>query len=438
MNLKLKPSFKIVLTYILFGFFWIIFSDKIIDLIADNKHLYTILQTYKGLFFILFTSILLFKITEKHLEKEKIMIVKEKLKLDQINNNINDLFDLSIKMLSPIEYNDEYFIKKIFRIAFTIAGLNDSGSAYIVNDGEVKFIDSIGFDLKELKKMDKDINIYKISPKKIIVNREGKKEIDNKLKNKELLLKNIKESIYVGIYKDKKVIGGFSLDISEVSNKTYSDEVINKIQIIHDLSNGFYRIKKYDDYKSMLQNDIVRSFITALEFHDDYTKGHSDLVAMYSMKIGESLGLDKKNLEDLYWASVMHDIGKIIIPTHVLNKTEKLTDSEFDLIKKHPEIGYEILSKSETLQTVSEYVLLHHERWDGKGYPKGLKENEIPLLSQIICIADCWHAMTSKRPYKKELNEEEGIEELIKNRGTQFSPKILDVFIDKKLYLMKE
>ncbi len=112
MNLKLKPSFKIVLTYILFGFFWIIFSDKIIDLIADNKHLYTILQTYKGLFFILFTSILLFRITERHLEKEKIMIVKEKLKLDQINNNINDLFDLSIKMLSPIEYNDEYFIKK--------------------------------------------------------------------------------------------------------------------------------------------------------------------------------------------------------------------------------------------------------------------------------------------------------------------------------------
>ena len=152
-------------------------------------------------------------------------------------------------------------------------------------------------------------------------------------------------------------------------------------------------------------------------------------MAVYSMKIGEALKLDKKQLEDLYWAALMHDIGKIIIPIDVLNKTGRLTNSEFDLIKKHPKIGYEIISRSKTLKKISKYVLSHHERWDGKGYPNGLKGDEIPLLSQIISVADSWHAMTSERPYKNKLNKEEGIKELIKYKGTQFSPDIVDVFL---------
>jgi HD-GYP domain-containing protein (c-di-GMP phosphodiesterase class II) len=441
MNIKLKPSFKIVAYYMSFGFLWIMFSDKFIGLITTNINQYSLFQTYKGLFFVLFTSFLLFKMIGSYLEKEKYdkeTILEKDFKLDQINNNMNHLFDISIKMLSPLEYCDEYFIKEIFRIASNISEENDLGSAYIVKNGEIKFIDSIGFDLKELEKMKKDVTLYKISPEKIIVNRDCKKEVEKKLKNKESPLKNIKESIYVGIYKDKKVIGGFNLDISEDSNKTYSNEILNRIQVIQDISNGFYRIKKYSDYKLILQNDIVRSFITALEFHDDYTKGHSDLVAVYSIKIGKALGLDKKQMEDLYWSAIMHDIGKIIIPVQVLNKTQKLSNSEFDLIKKHSKIGYEIISKSKTLNNISEYVLFHHERWDGMGYPNGLKGDKIPLLSQIICVADCWHAMTSERPYKNKLTIEDGIEELIRNRGTQFSPEIVDVFIGEKLYLVDE
>ncbi|MCS5423154.1 MULTISPECIES: HD-GYP domain-containing protein [Psychrilyobacter] len=300
---------------------------------------------------------------------------------------MNNLFGLSMKMLSSIEYNDKYFIKKIFRIASPISNKNDLGRAYTINNGKAEYIDSIGFDLKELNK---NIDFYKTSPKKTIINRKYKKEVEQKLKNKE-------------------PIDGFSLDINKGSSKSYFD-------------------------KTILQNNIVQSFIRTLEVYDDYTKGHSELVAIYSVRIGESLGLDKKQLENLYWAAVMHDIGKIMIPVDILNKTEKLTDSEFDLIKKHPQIGYEIISKNKTLKDISKYILSHHERWDGKGYPNGLTGDEIPLLSQIICVADCWHAMTSKRSYKNKLSEEEAIEDLLKNRGTQFSPKIIDIFIEEKLY----
>ena len=424
MNIKIKLSFKIAIIYILFGFLWIFFFDDLLFSITDYLNIPFPHKTHKGLYLTLLNGILLFKIVEVHLKREqddKETILKKDLKLDQINNNMNDLFDLSLKMLSPVEYPDEYFIKEIFRITSTISDEDDLGSAYIVKNKKIKYIDSIGFDLEELNKMNKDIDLYKISPKKIIVSKNPPFE-------------DIKESIYVGIYKDKKIIGGFSLDISEGSSKSYSDETVDRIQVIQNLLNGFYRIKKYDDYKSMLQNDIVRSFITALEFHDDYTKGHSECVAMFSLRIGKVLKLEKEQLEDLYWAAVMHDIGKIIIPSNILNKSEKLTDSEFDLIKKHPEIGYEIVSKSETLHNIAKYILFHHERWDGKGYPNKLKGDEIPLLSQIICVADCWHAMTSERPYKIKLSEKEGVIELLKNKGLQFSPKIVDIFIDKKLY----
>ena len=193
---------------------------------------------------------------------------------------------------------------------------------------------------------------------------------------------------------------------------------------------------KMEETNRKLQQDIVQSFITALEFHDKYTKGHSEAVASYSTEIGEALGLKGHELDDLYWAATMHDIGKIIVPIEILNKEEKLNDREYKIIKDHSKIGYEIVSKNDSLKKVSKCILHHHERWDGMGYPEGLKGDEIPLLSQIISVADSWHAMTSKRSYKNQLTCEEAIEELLNNKGTQFAPQIINTFID--LYNSKE
>ena len=199
---------------------------------------------------------------------------------------------------------------------------------------------------------------------------------------------------------------------------------------------------KMENSNRKFQQDIVQSFITALEFHDKYTKGHSEAVALYSTEIGVAFGLKSKELDDLYWAATMHDIGKIIVPIEILNKEEKLTDIEYKIIKDHSKIGYEIVSKNDSLKKVSKYILYHHERWDGMGYPEGLKGDEIPLLSQIISVADSWHAMTSKRSYKNKLTCEEAIEELIKNKGTQFAPEIIDIFIsvynlNKDIFIFK-
>src|SRR5680860_259188 len=147
--------------------------------------------------------------------------------------------------------------------------------------------------------------------------------------------------------------------------------------------------------------------------------------------MGEALGLREGEVQELKSVGLLNDIGKIAISENILNKPEKLTNDEWEEIKRHPEIGYRILSTVNGMAKMAEYVLAHHERWDGLGYPKGLKGEELPLQPRIIAIADAYDAMTSVRSYRGALSEELAIAELQKNAGTQFDLELVELFIDK-------
>lgn len=134
--------------------------------------------------------------------------------------------------------------------------------------------------------------------------------------------------------------------------------------------------------------------------------------------------LDQKRIDDIYWAGLVHDIGKMLIPLEVLNKEGKLSDSEYELIKEHPVFGSNALRSSKSLQYIAKYVRLHHERWDGGGYPDGLKKDNIPLASQILCAADAWDAMNSKRTYREPLSYNHALAEIKDNKGIQFAPAV--------------
>jgi len=160
---------------------------------------------------------------------------------------------------------------------------------------------------------------------------------------------------------------------------------------------------------------------------------HSYRVSILCKRMGEALGLSESEIQELHSVGLLHDIGKIAIEDTILNKPGKLTSDEWEEIKRHPEIGYRILSTVNDMAEISEYVLAHHERWDGLGYPKGLKREEIPLQSRIINIADAYDAMTSARSYCSVLSEKAAIEELQANAGLQFDPQLITIFIDKVL-----
>ena len=172
----------------------------------------------------------------------------------------------------------------------------------------------------------------------------------------------------------------------------------------------------------------VRSILHALDCKDHYTYGHSMRVTYYSLVLGREMGLDENELYDLEMAALFHDIGKIGVPDNVLTKPARLTEEEFQIMKKHPEKSAEILTGFKPFEMAAKYAKHHHERYDGRGYPDALAGENIPLFSRIILIADTFDAMTSTRPYRKGLPYEVAFEELREFSGSQFDPNLVEHF----------
>jgi HD-GYP domain-containing protein (c-di-GMP phosphodiesterase class II) len=184
----------------------------------------------------------------------------------------------------------------------------------------------------------------------------------------------------------------------------------------------------YDELQTSYLN-TVKSLVTALEAKDKYTRGHSERVAKYAKDIATEIGLSDKECQLLYEVSLLHDVGKIGISDHILNKPRKLTDSEYAQVQTHTVTGEKILSAVESLKDGLAIVRHHHERLNGDGYPDGLSESNIPLPARILAVADAYDAMTTKRPYRNAMSKKEAIEELKRHAFQQFDPKIVRAFV---------
>ena len=178
------------------------------------------------------------------------------------------------------------------------------------------------------------------------------------------------------------------------------------------------------------REDALRVVGLTLEYRDYETKGHTDRVTGLARRLGGAVDLDEAQLEHLLWGSYLHDTGKIAIPDQILLKPGKLTGDEFDFIKTHVTIGAEMLGNLAFLpREVLDVIKHHHARWDGRGYPDRLAGEAIPLLARIFSVADVYDALTSERPYKKAWTHEDAVAELVKQRGAQFDPDLVDAFV---------
>ncbi|MFB0920779.1 MAG: diguanylate cyclase [Oscillospiraceae bacterium] len=213
------------------------------------------------------------------------------------------------------------------------------------------------------------------------------------------------------------------------ATKSICEESIDKV--IKSAEEAMYR-RKLLEHKS-LHSSIISSIKTTLYEKSHETEKHAERLAGLSKKLGSILGLSDKEMDELELLSMLHDIGKIGIEDSILTKADSLTDDEWRDMKKHPEIGYRIAMASPELKHIAEYILCHHERWDGKGYPQGLSGNEIPILSRILSVVDSYDAMTNDRVYRKAVTKEQAITEILNNAETQFDPEIAKLFVNKVL-----
>ena len=169
----------------------------------------------------------------------------------------------------------------------------------------------------------------------------------------------------------------------------------------------------------------VEALANALEANDEYTSTHARWITDLSLRVGRELGLDERALKCLELGALLHDIGKIGIPSDVLSKPGRLTAAERTLVQTHPELGERIIAPIDRLQVVRPIVRHCHERWDGRGYPDGISGEEIPLESRIVFVCDAYHAMTTDRPYRKRLSHNEAARRLRDAAGTQFDPLVV-------------
>jgi putative nucleotidyltransferase with HDIG domain len=173
----------------------------------------------------------------------------------------------------------------------------------------------------------------------------------------------------------------------------------------------------------------VEALANAVEARDSYTRGHTERVYYLSYAIAEELGWTEQQLGDLKMGALLHDIGKIGVPDSILNKAGQLTPEEADIMKKHPAIGAKMIEAIEFLKPALPYILYHHERHDGKGYPIGLGGDDIPLPGRLLAVVDTIDAITSDRPYRKGMPLKSAIDEIKRFSGTQFNPVVVDACV---------
>lgn len=214
-----------------------------------------------------------------------------------------------------------------------------------------------------------------------------------------------------------------------VANKVLLPEELDILRSIGNttavaVENAMYLIKSKSSYVA-----TIDALIAAVEARDQYTRGHSQRVSSFAVKIAEEMGMNKEEVEELRIAGILHDIGKIGISDRILLKKGPLTKKEYEEIKKHPAISNRILYPIGLSDRILRAIAFHHERFDGRGYPFGLSNESIGIEPQIIAVADAFDAMTSKRPYRDPLSVEEAIRELEDNKGSQFHPEVVDVML---------
>jgi HD-GYP domain-containing protein (c-di-GMP phosphodiesterase class II) len=377
----------------------------------------------------IFSKVLIVKIQSHSKEVEE-----TNEKLESMMKSTFDLFKIEEFIDKEQDaYVDTYLIN-VFNIVLQLFTKIDSGLCLKTDKNDVHFISSQGYEVTSLNtwnvKKDKINWDFDYPVHSQETNLLYKRIIDADYVLFEDTIPSIKESIHFGIPLGNNEFGGISIDIHEGSKEVFTDKDIENISHLQKMLISFYDKNQLSLRNANLKDDIVLSLIRTLELFDQYTGGHSEEVADLSKLIANEMGVPSTDVYNIYWAGIVHDIGKIGVDPAIINKKSRLTLEEYEEVKLHTLHGYSILNRSEDLKEIALLVRHHHEWWNGHGYPDKIKQNVIPFGSQILQVADSVSSMATKRSYSDIKTMNQIKEELILYSGTQFSPKVVEAMIN--------
>ncbi|QGT99734.1 hypothetical protein SYNTR_1141 [Candidatus Syntrophocurvum alkaliphilum] len=356
--------------------------------------------------------------TSKNME-EMLHLEQEKLAYLEIHDTLTHL------------YNWNYFRKQLENTD----KINENNSAIIVCDldGLKLANDTLGYSAGDTLLRDVAKILRSSCPPRAIIARTNGSEFATLIRDiRQEKLRTIIENIYkqVSFYNKKNNTLSLSLSIGFAYKQNPNQSLTEVMQEANQL---MYREKLL--HKQSSRSGLVDIMMKALEVRDYITEGHTDRLQEIVEKIAKAINMPENRMNDLSLLALFHDIGKVGIADSILFKPDKLSDAEMEEMKKHSNIGYHIAKSTSELAHIADWILKHHEKWDGSGYPLGLKGEEIPIECRILTIADAYDAMSNDRPYRKAMTQEEIIEEFKNCSGKQFDPELLKVFFDKYLLI---
>lgn len=352
----------------------------------------------------------------------------------KLSDNTEKVIDIIVNEIGIVLENAELYQKmdkKIMELSFLNSISIAVSSANNINEMKKMIFDSIsvlfGISNHEIYIYeDGYLNEFKEEEGELLKNRHIKIEDPIVYINSKFEAIKVNKDYFIPLAVKEKLIGAIKLE--NAANYKQMDKNIVRIfltQLSIVIQNNLMHAE--NKKKSF---GIIKSLAEAIEEKDFYTRGHSERVMKYAIKIAEKMNLPANEIEKIQYAGILHDVGKIGIPENILRKKGMLTDEEYQKIKEHPAKGAKILMHMPSLKDIVSIVKYHHERPDGKGYPEGLKGEEIPIGARILSVADTFDAMTSNRPYRKGLSIEVVKEELLKYSGAQFDANVSEVVID--------
>ena len=354
---------------------------------------------------------------------------------ERLTLSLERVFSLASAMADAPDQDEEEFLSQTLRFALELVPEAGAGTAGIVEGGRWHFVAAEGHDRDRLRRLPSmDEQFLPAQEGSVLIpaplSHLRRAMTDASFELFQLATLPVYESLVIPLRTGGKPRGHLALDIVDIQKSPFSQESLRVMEALGHLAATFLGMKQLFAVQEGFQREIAMSMISMLEQYDSYTRGHSENVALLAQRLAERLGMGRDAVKNAYWAGLVHDIGKILVPIDVLNKSTSLTEEEYALVKTHPERGERVLSRSEELAGLGLVVGSHHERWDGTGYPAGRRGEEIPPLARVMALADAYDAMTSHRSYRRGMKKSVALEEIRRGAGTQFDPEMAWIFVE--------